>query len=233
MSRSTPSRCGRKTSKPMASSLCVSSRLKRLSASENSGPARWISTSLQTSRLRLSIEPRLQDMAGIQFPQAKVVAGRLQHCLQRRQANELSRLYRGAEAGRSRTNSFQGHRDRGLFEVGQVHRDLSLAADTEAERPHGRKAAATLPDLSGHRSRYLDVVCIQVRVESDQERTGADGDGSSVGIECFRTVIRLPQGVLEPGCDTLVAAPSDGGEGSAVLGRRGRPVEVDRKSKGT
>src|SRR5215210_9196845 len=127
---------------------------------------------LQAPRISLAIERPLQDMVGIQFPQAKVVAGRQQHCLQRRQANELGRLYGGAEAGRSRTNSFQGYRDGGLIEIGHVHRDLSLAADTEAERPHGWKAAATLSDLSGHRSRYLDVVCIQVRVESDQERTG-------------------------------------------------------------
>ena len=175
---------------------------------------------------------RLQDMMGIQFPQSEVVAGRLQYCLQRRQADELGRLYRGAEIGRRRANGFQGHRDGGLFEVGQVHRDLSLAADTEAERPYGRKAAAALPDLSGHRSCYLDVVCIQVRVESDQERTGADGDGPSVGVECPRPVIRLPQGVIEAGCDALVAAPPDVGEGSAVLGRRGRTVEEDRKSQG-
>ena len=63
---------------------------------------------------------------GIQFPQAEVVAGRLQYCLQRRQADELGRFYGGAEAGCRRTNGFQGNRDGGLFEVGQVHRDLSL-----------------------------------------------------------------------------------------------------------
>src|SRR5215207_7863680 len=170
-------------------------------------------------------------MVGIQFPQSKVVAGRLQYRLQRCQANELGRLYAGAEVGRNRTNGFQGHGDGGLIEIGQVHRDLSLAADTEAERPHGRKAASTLPHLSGHCSRYLDVARIQVRVESHQKRTGADGDGSSVRIECFRTVIRLPQRVLEPGCDPLITTPSDVGEGSAVLARRGSTVEENGKSQ--
>ena len=40
-------------------------------------------------------------MMGIQLPQAKVVAGRLQDRFQRCQADELGRLYRGAELGRS------------------------------------------------------------------------------------------------------------------------------------
>ena len=132
-------------------------------------------------------------MVGIQFAQSEVVAGRLKYCLQRRQADELGRLYRGAEIGRRRANGFEGHGDGGLFEVGQVHRDLGLSANTEAERPYRRKAAAALPDPSGHRSRYLDVVCIQVRVEGDEERTGADGDGPHVGVECSRPVIRPPQ----------------------------------------
>src|SRR5215208_148445 len=119
---------------------------------------------LQAPRIRRVIEPQLQDMLGIQFPQAKVVAGRLQYCLQRRQADELGRLYGGAEVGRSRANSFEGHRNGGLFEVGQVQRDLSLAADIQAERPHGRKAAAALPYSSGHCLRDLDIVGIQVCV---------------------------------------------------------------------
>ena len=67
---------------------------------------------------------------GIQSPQAEVVAGRLQYRLQRREADELGRLYGGAEAGRGRPDGFQGDGDRGLFQVGQVHRDLGLAADT-------------------------------------------------------------------------------------------------------
>src|SRR5215211_1930062 len=102
-----------------------------------------MSTPLQAPRIRLTIEPRLQDMLGIKFPQSKVVAGRLQYRLQRRQANELGRLYGDAEVGRGRANGFQGHRDGGLIEIGQVHRDLSLAADSEAECPHGRKAFST------------------------------------------------------------------------------------------
>src|SRR5829696_3323281 len=192
-----------------------------------------MSTPLQAPRVRLTIEPRLQDMVGIKFPQSKVVAGRLEYRLQRRQANELGRLYGGAEVGCGPANGFQGHRDGGLIEIGQVHPDLSHAADIEAECPPGRTAASTFPDLSGPRSRYLDVVCIQVSVESDQDRTGAHGDGSSVGIEYFRTIIRLPQGVLEPGGDPLVTTPSDVGEGPAVPGRRGSTVEEDGESQGT
>src|SRR5919112_1842133 len=125
-----------------------------------------MSTPLQAPRVRLTIEPRLQDMVGIKFPQPKVVAGRLQYRLQRRQANELGRLYGGAEVGRGRANGFQG-------------------------------------------------------------------DSSSVRIECFRTIIRPPQGVLEPGGDPLVTTPSDVGEGPAVPGRRGSTVEEDGKSQGT
>src|SRR5215208_8477999 len=182
---------------------------------------------LQAPRIRRAIEPRLQHIMGIQFPQSEVVTGRLQDRLQRRQADEVGRLYRGAEVGRSRANGFEGHRDGGLLEVGQVHRDLSLAGDTEAERSHGRKATATLPDSSGHFSRDLDVPCIQVRVEGNQERTGAHGDGPSAGVQRRRTVIRLPQGVPESRCDALVTTPSDVGEGLTVRDGRSRTVEVD------
>ena len=87
--------------------------------------------------------------------------------------------------------------------------EQDMQIDREAATEWGRKAAAALPDPSGHCSRDLDVVCIQVRVESDQERTGADGDGSAARVEGFRTVIRLPLGVLESGCDALVTTPSD------------------------
>src|SRR5215210_2134283 len=213
--------------------MCVSPRLKRLSASQNRGPAKEISTPLQAPRIGRAIEPRLEYVMGIQLPQAEVVTGRLQDSLQRSQADELGRLHGGAEVCRSRANGFEGHGDGGLLEVRQVHRDLSLAADTEAERPYGRKAAPTLPDPSGHCSRDLDVDCIQVRVESNEERTRPDGDGPPVRIERFRTVIRLPQGVFEAGCDAAVAATPDVGENQAVWVCRGRTVEVDRKPKAT
>ena len=63
--------------------------------------------------------------------------------------------------------------------------------------------------------------------------TGADGDDPSAGVECFRTMIRPPGGVFEPGCEALVTTPSDVGEGSALRGCRGRTVEEDGKSQGT
>src|ERR671932_2587250 len=57
---------------------------------------------LRARRIGGAIEPTLEHVVGIQLPQAKVVTSRLQDRLEQRQADELGRVHRSAELGRSR-----------------------------------------------------------------------------------------------------------------------------------
>lgn len=127
------------------------------------------------------MQPHLEHVPGFERSQVEVMAGGLEDGLQGCEPDELGRLYDGPATFRGRANGLEGRGDRGLFEVGEVHRDLRPAADLQTQGPHGRQPAVALPDLAGNGPRDLYVVRVQVSIEGHEEGSGADGDGSRRG----------------------------------------------------
>ena len=94
-----------------------------------------------------------------------------------------------------------------------------------------RQATVALPDLACYRPGYLQVVCVEVGVEGDEEGARPDRDRPRVREESPRAIIRLPQRVADAGHESFVPAAADVGEVLPVRRARGGAVEVDGETE--